>query len=1220
MDPSYSAVLFNEIFDKILKFCEKYTIRPNGMWAFSYLKGADSLKTAFIRVNEDIQFSPKDLTDIYNVIVDCNYGSLGHSFRKATSKGFSSEILLNTFNDPRGVVCYLDSKIKQEHAIFLPIISNDEILGMLDIFFSGDISEEFHKVLVESNNKEFQQLCVNAFKIRQFEELLVVQDSDIASADKRDDLDIAIRKIENNLTLSSTTPLFYFKNNDEQVSSKLVGFNFDYIHGLISHEYRFCSLIKNTDCYRSKATNYNEFNCINPFLQRFFFSVLESLKCNSYKSSITVGNVVYLIEYYGYQHVTLVLDSNKIEKEVNEFKKNYSSANIIGTNKFQDELIFSNLKDQLQGVQILILNRDVSPYLITRLNCGCIDYENKNRKELISPSKLLPIQYSEQVGKLSIFQDKTELDLPSYIEKSNLNTINTVHFEIIDVSTFINELKKRISHSPSEYSKALLPYIKMGKNSETDKVINSNLTMHIVGADPLEENNYRSLINEQINLISGLIQEKETLRHATRAAISQVMARNMSHNIGSHVLSRLVDKGQIEILKSSENNYENQHTSYIGYNSNKKSEKDPDKLIAYFNSYLKSRMDFLADITTGVPTIENSKWFFKELVLGFDKNRLLLNRISGVGNFYYKLVIRLNDEEIKESLERGECVIRDDFMVSIPNDILGCHAFYVIIENIIRNTAKHGNGESSPSNPVIITINVKDCLTDDSDEFYEVNIHDNIPINGNEKHSEDNVFKNCAVSKLEQLVFEQNSRLNNPIINKGILRQGAWGLIEMDASAAYLRKISIEKIDTKEYKVDLSNSESSYLNDRKGMPLNILKAIEIECDKKKSYLGYKFFIYKPREILIIDLCHYFDKIKDEKRIDFLKEGVLICNTQQENKYYYNNRIVYNHKLVLCVYKGETSVARKYLEANITGLSNRIMYIEYSDIILNEFENINSFKENVWIKYIKSKQYNLFSEYQYLPINSSIYQKEVLSNNINESIAYYLDHGENYPNDDTKIKKIKYPYFEIKYSAVNEFQPKVNDIVSQIQLIESVHNKIVIIDERIQEYSIKGSYKPEGTDNEIQISRIYHLTNIVVPSIDDFDLNKQSFDDQFYNIVKGFECNIDASFFVVHLGIIEKLIESYNRLEEKENNKQQVKVRIQYFDKDKEVERFLKALICGPYNIDYNKIIIISGRGTPHNLPLNTRYLNYSIISQYMIDIRFKLLLSEAIFSARRIIK
>ena len=50
----------------------------------------------------------------------------------------------------------------------------------------------------------------------------------------------------------------------------------------------------------------------------------------------------------------------------------------------------------------------------------------------------------------------------------------------------------------------------------------------------------------------------------------------------------------------------------------------------------------------------------------------------------------------------------------------------------------------------------------------------------------------------------------------------------------------------------------------------------------------------------------------------------------------------------------------------------------------------------------------------------------------------------------------------------------------------------------------------------------------------------------------------------------------------------------------------------------DRIIVTSGRGKPHNLPEKLRYLNFSIVSQYMIENRYKYLLTQAVTSARRI--
>lgn len=742
-----------------------------------------------------------------------------------------------------------------------------------------------------------------------------------------------------------------------------------------------------------------------------------------------------------------------------------------------------------------------------------------------------------------------------------------------------------------------------------EKLPPQNDTYSKVSADNLEKWKFRQGIFEHLYSLSndygiGVITKalnKAIRKQTTRAAISQVMARNMSHNIGSHVLSRME--------APSDNQYK-------GFLLNSTSTDTHEKLISTFHSYLKSRMDFLADVTTGVPTIENSKWFYKELLSGIDKNRLLLNRISGIGDFHYQIqTVNFVENPLGAVMTDGE----NDLMVSIPNDVLGCHAFYTIIENIIRNCAKHGgkgNKGKTPHNPLNICINIKECEEQQGNELYEITIYDDgedlndcKPILIEEKEakgkyqeyfSEEN--GKISIKPLDKLVFDQNYRINQSILKDGALRQGAWGLIEMDASAAYLRKIPVEQIDENIYDINLQQTpegkESLYPENVINPEfINILKAVAVD----ERFLGYRLFMFKPREILIIDDIGFYKNIDNSQRKELLKSGILICKTSETESYFkYNSEKVYNHKLVVILSDRPDEI----IKSNITGLSRRVLRIKSGDI--NNECDLNllpsspqDFKEGVWRKYIKSTNYQFYNRYFGFP---DIIFLDDIQNKLSSHKANFFDHGKNYDHSEIKFK-------EIIYSAVEGFMPTADDEIKLVQFIESIHNRIVIIDERIQEYAQYGVYKPES-ENEIKVKDIYEHTNIYVPDHSVCNLGLQNFDEEYDKILEVFRKEKKACFFVIHLGVIEKLIQSHNK-------KEGVKIT---FDKDidTKIGQFLEEMICNPNEISYNKLIIISGRGTPHNLPPNTRYLNYSIISQYMIDLRFKYLLSEAVFSSRKI--
>jgi hypothetical protein len=209
------------------------------------------------------------------------------------------------------------------------------------------------------------------------------------------------------------------------------------------------------------------------------------------------------------------------------------------------------------------------------------------------------------------------------------------------------------------------------------------------------------------------LREKEGLFLAnTHSAIGSIMSRNGSHNIGSHVLSAL--------------------SHNVG--------TMPDDRVLY--QYIQHRMDYIASATTGAPDWSVPTPFVGNLMKMFYSQRHLLDHIAesdGLHAYQYQgkgtqvgdlqhdcvRIITRKIERYKKEMApttqgregwlRRECDDEDnpkatriidiyeffsekpentvvwgnDEDMSIPGGILGQQAFYNIIENIIRNAAKH---------------------------------------------------------------------------------------------------------------------------------------------------------------------------------------------------------------------------------------------------------------------------------------------------------------------------------------------------------------------------------------------------------------------------------------------------------------------------------------------------------------------------------------------------
>ncbi|MEI6554607.1 MAG: hypothetical protein WCL70_03380 [Paludibacter sp.] len=958
-------------------------------------------------------------------------------------------------------------------------------------------------------------------------------------------------------------------------------------------------------------------------------------------------------------------------------KRKLQNPNILRSSTLEDDLNLLGLKGSNENSE----NR--FNHLVTWIKNSSSTNENAGIYEFIEPIRVaikefnsalkindfidIYIKYVKEtfptINKITKFKEKLLLNPPIHlIVRAFLTT--PLRWCFIPINTDLNEF-----HNNSTLTSGIIVLIEdsiksrsyNANISDADNVVLNrfnNIFPLLSAVNNIEEQNLR---DEEEKKRRELEIEKE--RQAIGAAISQVMARNMSHNIGSHVLSKLLTKeslSKVHFIEKEEEFY--QCTNTVGKEIENLSYSDQDLretkdyLLANFFSYLKTRMDYLADVTTSTPVLEHTKDFYKGIIEPFVKNRVVNDRISGINEFPYSLsVCYQNDESHNCKIEHESCkkqilsYTANDKSVSIPNDILGNHAFYTILENIIRNTAKHATTDNKP---VIFNIKIeeglkykdkigkthieqKKIIESQLEELYAISIFDNTNVVSTKKvllvEKEREYFKKHKLLKkidslngVEALVFEQNNRLNKSILKiDGSLRQGNWGLIEMDASAAYLRKIPVNEIDDDKYRIDLFEDNINSINDDRSYreSLVIFKAY-VEQDK---YIGYRFFIKKPQDVLIVgedkdifeaeitqnttneaEITQNTTKINEIKR-ELKNQGIWVVENTDVNK-------VYPHKLVVIVNK----------EDEINNVLNNIKFsrrVVYS----KNFKKISKLNKHLiydlWTIFFQDedKKADYYRDAELYDINGK---------RVGNELNYYAqlcDHGVDYcelvANNDNK-------FIEIGFSATEQFT-QLSGIFEKIRRSD-LPKKIMVIDERIQTHSLekykikenectyKGSancYHEKGVPYQI----IYKNTNITVPEKDDCNLNAQSFSKiikqkttEYEEILKFINDNIlDKEFIVIHLGIIEKLISAYNNIHAKAG----------VFNKEdrKDVERFIKKVIIQDQNLIsmyYDKIVVTSGRGKPHNLPSNIRYLNFSIVSQYMIDLRNKFAFTEALYSAR----
>jgi hypothetical protein len=205
-----------------------------------------------------------------------------------------------------------------------------------------------------------------------------------------------------------------------------------------------------------------------------------------------------------------------------------------------------------------------------------------------------------------------------------------------------------------------------------------------------------SIVKDFENLIYHHEYYHKIISHGTRAAILSIDVRNMSHNIASHVLAYWIQElNQLQDFNS----------------DNEKLQTAINKSKALFR-YIQHRADFLAEVATSIPCSEMTFDLKKDILNPFLKdddqgnpyNNDTDNTKNGLpsdSNVYVLLryiaesegiIISFGFDEQNKLEKMITCNLNGEskpIWVSIPSGIIGKHAIYSILENFIRNAAKH---------------------------------------------------------------------------------------------------------------------------------------------------------------------------------------------------------------------------------------------------------------------------------------------------------------------------------------------------------------------------------------------------------------------------------------------------------------------------------------------------------------------------------------------------
>lgn len=413
-------------------------------------------------------------------------------------------------------------------------------------------------------------------------------------------------------------------------------------------------------------------------------------------------------------------------------------------------------------------------------------------------------------------------------------------------------------------------------------------------------------------------------KQSIKSARAAIMSRNMSHNLGSHVMSYLkqhlgsvkdmLNEGVLSILLDDEADLVrklgslNSIKDTVAYSewSNLLNKLDSlnskvincDKValpflvgLGHFISYLQERQDFIATIATDfIPYYSTVN--FKDFVydeLNPDKryerhkgenmqiDNILLGNIArseGLGrstsptkkmqssNNWGDIIIKFRDFDgnpvVKGSKDARSRSLNEmrQYGVSLPGGIVGRQAIFSIVENVIRNAAKHGNWRDSKKLELTFDIYMKEDIVkdaahkplDDDNEsghtLFDVltKYYKNAP-DSNDLYFvtlTDNLI--CKTEKLEKL---RAAIVEEYVDENGNMKETNKGIKEMKISASWLRSIKNDGFDAKDDRAPILYARTS-----------------------NGHLQYIFCLMRPKKVAIISSM--FESGKNYIEEEFVK--------------------------------------------------------------------------------------------------------------------------------------------------------------------------------------------------------------------------------------------------------------------------------------------------------------------------------------------------------------
>ncbi|MDP1590269.1 MAG: hypothetical protein Q8M07_21120, partial [Prosthecobacter sp.] len=406
-----------------------------------------------------------------------------------------------------------------------------------------------------------------------------------------------------------------------------------------------------------------------------------------------------------------------------------------------------------------------------------------------------------------------------------------------------------------------------------------------------------------VDYAEHVVREKRQLQR--RTARAAIMSRNLSHNIGSHALANARFSEAIGVLHlqstppsaTEEAEEQDLNATDRTHNGNFCVTKGEiwraQSRLTSLNNFLQMRLDFIARALGETTSSPEPMFFVNELLKGFLGQTVLLNTLlSDIGftaeNIEYHIDLPGCGTPIIFKQQNGHQPLRhevllmhadsfDDILIAVPGGMVGCHAFYAFLENLMRNSAKYGahSRQALVANETKLEVHLKleevpsglparNGMHVTAQRCYRLTAWDNLSLD-------------CPNGKLP-ISRKIRKHLDQDIIGPaGDTRMEGHGIQEMKVCALYLAGGDQTGLhfppDREAVSSDASSEYMAFLSGSNGdtprqvdHEVNSLRCFAKEHDSQ-SMLAYQMILLQPTLLGIVD---------PDQQLEFALDGSIRC--------------------------------------------------------------------------------------------------------------------------------------------------------------------------------------------------------------------------------------------------------------------------------------------------------------------------------------------------------